>query len=74
MTLCHSVIASREKNSQKVNFFSVTPDELAFVNFAKYCGFEFEGKDPSTGNYVIKTPDGEKYFSIKFTFPFTSDR
>ena len=37
--LCHSI--STEKNENN----SISPDELALVNFAKYCGVEYKGKN-----------------------------
>lgn len=68
------MIATKERGSNKIKFFSVTPDELAFVNFSKYCGFEFEGKQTNTGNYLVKTPFGDSNYNIKFSFPFNSER
>lgn len=41
-SLCHNVIIEKdEKGNQKYNASS--PDELSFINMAKYCGWEFTG-------------------------------
>lgn len=30
-----------------------SPDELALINFAKFCGFEYKGMDDN-GNMIVK--------------------
>ena len=68
------MLAKKDKSSDLVRIFSVIPDELAFVSFARYCGFSYMGKHPETGNYIIKTTEGLKEYSIDFSFPFSSER
>ena len=72
--LCHSVLATKQKNSEQVKLFSVLPDELAFVSFTKFCGFEFMGKQTDTENYVLKTENGMREYKLHYTLPFTSER
>ena len=43
---CHNVIIEQdEKGNKKYNASS--PDELAFINMAKYCGWEYIGVNDS---------------------------
>ena len=43
MALCHDIVT--ENKGDKVVYNASSPDELALVNCAKYCGFEFLGSD-----------------------------
>jgi phospholipid-transporting ATPase len=39
--LCHTIII--EKVDGQVNYNASSPDELALINFAKYCGVSYLG-------------------------------
>ena len=53
LTLCHSVIADdSKKKKDEVIYNASSPDELALLNFAKFCGYNFNGIDESS-NYEI---------------------
>ena len=43
LSLCHTVVI--EKKLDNVHYNASSPDELALINFAKYCGFEYIGTD-----------------------------
>lgn len=43
LSLCHEVVV--EKTSDNKNIYSSSsPDEIAIINFAKFCGYEFIGE------------------------------
>ncbi|EAR92863.1 phospholipid-translocating P-type ATPase, flippase family protein (macronuclear) [Tetrahymena thermophila SB210] len=43
LSACHTVIT--EKTSEGIEYNASSPDELALINFAKFCGFEYLGID-----------------------------
>jgi len=66
--LCHNVVV--EDNG---DFNASSPDELAFVSFAKLVGCDFKGMDAD--NFImIKEFDKEKKYRLLETFEFNSDR
>lgn len=44
--LCHTVIT--EEKEGEIIYNASSPDELALVNFAKYCGVEYRGMDENS--------------------------
>ena len=66
--LCHNVV-----RDAKGNLNASSPDELAFVNFAKLVGYEFMGSDDEN-NIVIKAFGVEKKYKLLEIFEFNSDR
>ena len=52
LTLCHSVIADDSKKKNEIIYNASSPDELALLNFAKLCGYNFHGIDESN-NFEI---------------------
>ena len=40
--LCHNVIIEQDGQGNK-KYNASSPDELAFINMAKYCGWEYAG-------------------------------
>ena len=40
MALCHNVIAEINKKGE-LCYNATSPDELALINFARFCGYEF---------------------------------
>ncbi|KRX01550.1 P-type ATPase, cytoplasmic domain N [Pseudocohnilembus persalinus] len=81
LALCHTILVSREQNPDFPNddtkkiarFNASSPDELALVNFAKFCGVEFVDKDQDD-NYVINCLGEQQVHKILYTFEFDSDR
>lgn len=43
LAICHSIII--EKKDGELVYNASSPDELALVNAAKFCGFEYRGTD-----------------------------
>lgn len=67
LSTCHSiVIYNKEYNAN-------SPDELALVNFAKKCGYNYIGKDESN-NIILKVLDKGICYKVKYLFEFNSDR
>jgi phospholipid-transporting ATPase len=71
LALCHSVVAENKGN--EVIYNTSSPDEIALINFAKFCGFEFKGL--VEGNYLLVEFKGQIYqFKLLQTFDFDSSR
>ena len=63
LALCHTVIVE-EKNGKK-EYNSASPDELALLNFAKFCGVVYQGLDENF-NRVLKFPLDNKLKPEKY--------
>jgi magnesium-transporting ATPase (P-type) len=76
LTLCHTTIATKNKlPGGYTKHFSTNPDELAFVSFGKFCGWEFLGKsETKQGVTVIRTEEQDLEYKVELTFPFSSKR
>eukprot|EP01017_Pseudomicrothorax_dubius_P003341 TRINITY_DN10457_c0_g1_i2.p1 TRINITY_DN10457_c0_g1~~TRINITY_DN10457_c0_g1_i2.p1 ORF type:complete len:267 (+),score=59.45 TRINITY_DN10457_c0_g1_i2:63-863(+) len=69
--LCHTIIVEGEGDKTKYNASS--PDELALVNWAKYCGYVYKGLDDE--NYMVVSIGEEvKRFKLLHVLEFTSAR
>ena len=66
--LCHSVVLE-----QTGEYNGSSPDELAFVYFAKLVGFEFKGMD-ETGHVAVKQFEDKHKYKLLDIFEFNSDR
>ena len=53
LSVCHSIYVDNEKN-----YHASSRDELAFVYFAKWCGYEFIGNDGSDHDKLIVEVNG----------------
>lgn len=61
-SICHDVIIEKdEEGNSKYNASS--PDELAFINMAKYCGWEYLGID---ANNIISVKYHGELIQYKF--------
>ena len=67
LALCHSV------NIYKGQYGASSPDELALVNFAKKCGFQFMEIDGEFNMVLREQGELQRYRLLK-TFPFSSKR
>jgi len=70
--ICHTVIIEQEKGS--TGYSASSPDELALVNFAKYCQFEYQGTDENNIMRVQVAGVHQKIFQVLNVFEFSSDR
>lgn len=70
LSLCHNVIVQK-KNEQLV-YNASSPDELALINFAKFCGVEYRGIDEHN-NVTIFYKEELKY-KLEFELEFNSTR
>lgn len=75
-SICHDVIIekgeeNRDRSIPKYNASS--PDELAFINMARFCGWEYVGID---ANNIISVKYGNDYlrYRLLHTIEFNSDR
>lgn len=71
LALCHSIIIQEIEGVIEYNASS--PDELAFINFAKFCGVEYLGTD-SENRLQLMTLGQREHFVLHFTFPFDNYR
>jgi len=53
LAACHTIVI----DSRKDEYSSSSPDELALVNFAKQCGYEFVERD-ADDNLIIQIEGG----------------
>lgn len=44
LALCHTVIIEKTDDGD-IKYNAASPDELALLNFAKFCGFVYKGID-----------------------------
>ena len=70
LAACHTIVIDSRKNE----YSSSSPDELALVNFAKQCGYEFVERDADE-NLVIQTNNGKRLvYKLLNVCEFTSTR
>lgn len=71
LAICHMIIAE-VKNGETV-YNSSSPDEIALANFAKYCGFEYQGMDQHN-KFTAKFMDKILTFKLYYIIEFDSTR
>ncbi|CAD8145283.1 unnamed protein product [Paramecium pentaurelia] len=71
LSLCHTVV-TENKNGQ-LFYQASSPDELALVNFARYCGYTFEGIDASN-SMVVNIKGDIKNYQLLHVLEFNSTR
>lgn len=72
IALCHTIIAENKENGELV-YNATSPDELALVNWARFCGVEFKGLDEK--NCMIVNFNGKTLsFELLHVLEFTSSR
>jgi len=69
--LCHTVMVEHENG--KSSYSASSPDELALVNFAKFCGYEYKGTDEHN-IMTIQARRQERTYRLLNVFEFSSDR
>lgn len=71
LAICHTVLG--EKKDDDVIYNASSPDELALINFAKFCGVKFLGTTEE--NEILVVYQGKIHiFRMVYTFEFNSDR
>jgi len=71
LALCHSVIIEQSESGIKYNASS--PDELAFINFARFCGMEYLGLNRDN-QHVVEYRGRVMHFKQLHVIEFNSDR
>ena len=70
LALCHTVVV--ESKAIEIIYNASSPDELALINFAKFCGVEFKGIED---NYLLVDFKRNVYkYKLLQIFEFTSTR
>jgi len=69
--LCHTVMVEHENG--KSSYSASSPDELALVNFAKFCGYEFKGTDEHN-IMTVQARNKTVSYRLLNVFEFSSDR
>ena len=70
MSLCHSITVeevideTEGPRRDKILYHSTSPDEIAFVNFAKFSGYEYMDTD-NDGNIKIRIKNTNAYNIFK---------
>ena len=72
LCLCHTVIVEQDEQGG-LKYNASSPDELAFINFTKYCGFEYMGLNKNN-EHVILQGGKELLYKHLHTIEFNSDR
>lgn len=72
LSICHSVVVEPSNENSTV-YNASSPDEMALVNFAKFCGMEFKGTNDNN-EIIIKFGNKEKTYQLLYEFEFNSDR
>lgn len=73
LALCHTVISEVDQATKKLVYNASSPDELALVNFAKFCGFEYMGTDNSN-QIMVKFRSTTLKFELLHVLEFNSTR
>lgn len=72
LSLCHTTICE-VKNGELV-YNASSPDELALVNYAKYCGYEYQGQNEKNIIKIKNPKNEEKFFEVLQILEFNSTR
>lgn len=72
VALCHTILTEVKDNGEIV-YNASSPDELALVNWAKFCGVEFSGIDEN--NFMnVKFFDNVIKYELLHVLEFNSTR
>jgi phospholipid-transporting ATPase len=71
LSTCHTINIENRNGVSK--YSASSPDELALVNFAKYCGYEYAGTTDD-GEIIVLLGEEKKKMKLLQTFEFNSDR
>jgi len=71
LSTCHSINIDETKGSRE--YSASSPDELALVNFAKYCNYEYIGKTEKD-ELLLKIFGKDQKHRLLHMLEFDSDR
>lgn len=71
LAICHTVLG--EKKDDDIIYNASSPDELALINFAKFCGVKFLGTTEEN-EILVEYKKKTHLFRMVYTFEFNSDR
>ena len=71
MAITHTIICETKNN--QVIYNASSPDELALVNFAKFCGYEYVGLDEEN-RVCVSIAHNLHYFKLLYVLEFNSTR
>ena len=71
LSLCHTIIT--EKKNGEIIYNASSPDELALVNCAKFCGFEYMGTDEND-NLLVEHKNVTFKYKLLYVLEFNSTR
>lgn len=72
LAICHTVVVSKDQSDNLV-YNASSPDELALINFSRFCGFEYLGQDLQS-LMTIKVDSIEYKFKLIHVLEFNSTR
>lgn len=72
LALCHTIITDIDDNNQVI-YNASSPDELALVNFARFCGVEYRGIDEQN-NMCVKYNETLYKYELLQILEFNSKR
>ena len=73
LSICHTVMAEFNQETNEITYNSSSPDESALINFARYCGFIFQGINLDKILSILYN-EKEYLFKILFELSFNSTR
>ena len=73
LSICHTVMAEFNQETKEITYNSSSPDETALINFARYCGFIFQGINLDNILSILYN-EKEYLFKILFELSFNSTR
>ena len=71
LALCHTVGA--ENKPEGLFYNSASPDEIAMVNFSRFCGFEYFGLDDNN-NICVNYMNKRLIYKLLYVFEFDGER
>ncbi len=71
LAITHTIIC--EKKDNEIVYNASSPDELALVNFAKFCGFEYLGLDEEN-RICVNMLHNLVYYKLLYVLEFNSTR
>ena len=73
LSICHTVMAEFNQETKELTYNSSSPDETALINFARYCGFIFQGINLDNILSILYN-EKEYLFKILYELSFNSTR
>ncbi len=76
LSTCHSVLIDDNKfeNEKKIVYQGSSPDEVAFVNCARYYKYIFSGRDIDNNIFILDQNNNKKAYKQLIQFEYSSER